>query len=141
MYDRPTMMELLNAVRNHLETQVIPEIRDDRKLYYQTLVAINVLRIIDREMQTGVEQLREEWMRLNFVQGVDTLLPSESSKAHDALAERNRKLCEEIDGGRYDYLPQRAALYEHLMVTTRQQLEVSNPKFLEALAAEDEQST
>jgi uncharacterized protein DUF6285 len=136
MYDRPTIAELLEAVRTHLEKQVIPEIHDDRKLYYQTLVAVNVLRIIEREMQTGTEQIREEWLRLNYVQGVDTLLPSASGKAPDALADRNRKLCEEIKAGRYDYLPQRAALFEHLLLTTRQQLEVSNPKFLESLAME-----
>jgi hypothetical protein len=141
MYDRPTIAELIEAVRYHLETNVIPELHDDpnddRKLYYQTLVATNVLRIIEREMQTGIEQIREEWMRLNFVQGVDVLFPGEQSTVHDALIERNRKLCEEIKAGRYDYLPQRAALFEHLLLTTRQQLEVSNPKFLEALAAED----
>ena len=141
MSDRPTIAELLDAVRTHLENQVTPAIRDDRKLYYQTLVAANVLQIIEREMQTGVEQIREEWMRLNYVQGVDTLLPSDSTQAKDALAERNRKLCEEINVGRYDFMPQRAALFEHLLVTTRQQLEVNNPKFLEMLAEEDRKSS
>lgn len=141
MYDRPTIAELMDAIRNHLETQIIPAVHDDRKLYYQTLIAANLMKIIEREMQTGAEQLREEWTRLNFVQGVDMLYPGDSNKVRDSLAERNRQLCEEIKAGRYDYQPKRAALSEHLLVTTRQQLEVSNPKFLETLAAEDKKSS
>src|SRR5262245_46670117 len=137
MYDRPTISELIDAVRTHLEKQVIPVTTEDRKLYYQTLVAINVLKIIEREMEGGTEHLKEEWTRLNYVQNVTAPFPKEAEEVLPALAERNRKLCEEINSGRYDYMPGRAALFEHLLVTTRKQLEVANPRFLETLADED----
>lgn len=137
MNDRPTVTELLEAVRTHLESQIVPITQEDRKLYYQTLVAVNVLKIIERELQHGNEHLKEEWMRLNFVQNVGTPFPDDVDAVLPSLAERNRKLCEEINAGRYDYMPGRAALFEHLLVTTRKQLEVANPRYLEALAAED----
>ena len=140
MYDRPDIYQLLEAVKSYLQREVVPAIQADRKQYYQALVAINVLGIVEREMQMSVEHLRTEWARLNFVQNVSTPLPTEINEARAALAERNRKLCEEIGAGRYDYAPQRSALYEHLLVTTHAQLEVANPKFLQTLAAEGESS-
>lgn len=140
MYDRPNITELLHAVRTHLEDQVIPTINSERKLYYQTLVAINVLRIVERELQTGQEPLRQEWQRLNFVQGITTPFPEDEATGRATLAERNRRLCEEISAGRYDYMPQRAALFEHLMFTARAQLEIANPRFLQMLAEEDEKN-
>lgn len=137
MYDRPTVAELLDAVRKYLGEQIIPVVKDDRKLNYQTHIAINVLRIIERQMSTGMGQVRDEWLRLNHVQGATNPSPTDSAEALTALTERNRKLCQEISAGRYDYMPQRAALYEHLLATVRVQLEVANPDFLEALAKED----
>ena len=137
MHDRPTISELLDAIYIHLEKQVIPAVEADRRLYYQTLVAMHVLRAVGREIQTGREELKEEWRSLDFVQNLSAALPDDPDEAHEALTERNRKLCDEIKAGRYDYLPQRAALFEHLLLTTRKQLEVSNPKFLEALVLED----
>jgi len=138
MYDRPDIHQLLEAVKSYLQREVVPAVQADRKQYYQALVAINVLGMVEREMQMSVEHLHSEWSRLNFVQNVSTPLPTEIIEARAALAERNRKLCEEIGAGRYDYSPQRSALFEHLLVTTRAQLEVANPKFLQAIAAEGE---
>lgn len=138
MYDRPTTAELLDAVRKYLDEHIIPVVKNDRKLNYQTHIAINVLRIVEREMAAGAGQLREEWLRLNHVQGTTKAPPDNPAEIVPALSERNRKLCEEITAGRYDYMPQRAALFEHLQATVRTQLEVANPDFLEALAKEDQ---
>jgi hypothetical protein len=143
MYDRPTTAELLEAVRTHLINEVIPSLKaKDEKLVAQTTIAANVLAIVTREMQFEAEHLRAEWMRLNFVQNTTPPppMPTDVKDIRQALAERNRKLCEEITSGRYDYQPQRAALFEHLLVTARTQLEVANPQFLEALALEDERN-
>jgi hypothetical protein len=137
MYDRPDIFQLLDAVQVYLQNEVIPTAQEDRKRYYQALVAINVLEVVSREMQMSVDHLKAEWERLNFVQNVTTPLPADVNEARAALAERNRKFCEEISAGRYDYAPGRAALFEHLLTTTRAQLEVANPKFLQALAVED----
>jgi len=137
MYDRPDIFQLLDAVRVYLQNEVVPLTQENRKQYYQTLVAISVLGVVAREMLMNVDHLRAEWERLNFVQNVTRPLPADPYEARAALAERNRKLCEEISAGRYDYTPGRSALFEHLLTTTRAQLEVANPKFLQSLAGED----
>jgi hypothetical protein len=139
MYDRPTAAELLDAVRAYLQDQIVPVVRADRRLYYQTLVAIHVLGTINREMRAHVEHLHEEWKRLNYVQDVKTPMPPDEESLRAALAERNKRLCEDIAAGRYDSSARRAALFEHLVSTTREQLEAANPRFLQALALEDQQ--
>ena len=88
-------------------------------------------------MQAYADHLRAEWNGLNFVQNVTMPAPGDAEGLRATLAERNRKLCQEIDAGRYDQMPQRAALFEHLLMTVQTQLEVANPRFLQALAAED----
>jgi hypothetical protein len=141
MYDRPAIEQMLDALRGYLQHEVIPVVQADARQYDHALLAINVLGIVQRELQLNQEHLKAEWERLNFVQNVSTPFPADVVGAHSALAERNRKLCEEISAGRYDYAPQRSALFEHLLITTRAQLEVANPTFLQSLAAEGESSS
>ncbi len=139
MYDQPVLIELLDAVRAHLETEIAPLLKDgeQRKRYYQTLVAVNVLRIAGRELTMSAEHLLAEWARLNYIQQLDTPLPADPPAARAELAERNRKLCMQINEGDFDRMPQKAALFEHLLATTIEQLQVANPRFLQALALED----
>ncbi|MBZ0278600.1 MAG: DUF6285 domain-containing protein [Anaerolineae bacterium] len=137
MYDKPNAAELIDAVCQHLQDAIIPLLKDtDRRLYYETLVAINALKITQREAALEMVHLREEWQRLNFIQRASTPFPDTLAAAQMALAERNRRLCEDIAAGVYDYWPRQAALFEHLMVTTHAQLEVTNPDFLKQLVLE-----
>jgi len=138
MNDRPSLFQLLDVVRTYLQDGVISATTDDQKQRHRAAIAVDVVGIIERELRMNSDHLKAEWARLNFVQNVTTLMPSDLAEASAALAERNRKLCEEITAGRYDYAPQRSALFEHLLVTTRAQLEVAGPQFLQALASEDE---
>lgn len=137
MYDRPTAPELLQAVRQHLETNLIPLARQTHfKLYFQTLVANNVLKIVEREIRLGEGHLRAEWSRLNML--LDSVPPPESVQALRAqLAERNAALCRAIRAGEWD---DSDLLFEHLKSTARAQLEVANPRFLQMLRAEDADS-
>ena len=136
MYDRPTLIELLDAVRIHLEDQIVPLLKDDRKRYYQTLVAVNVLRIAERELIMDGEHAQAEWQRLNFVQQTDTPLPADPEAAKAELDERNRLLAVQIAAGEFDHNPRLAILYEHLLQTAVEQLQVANPHFLQSLALE-----
>ena len=43
MYDRPDARDLLEAAWLHLEKHVVPLVSNDRKVYVQTLAAINLL--------------------------------------------------------------------------------------------------
>jgi hypothetical protein len=62
-HDRPTPQELSEAVREFLQTEILP-ILDDHRLKFRTLVAINGLGIAERELATTTspqsQQEREE---------------------------------------------------------------------------------
>lgn len=135
MYDRPSARELIEAARQHLETQIIPMARGTQhKLYFQTLVAANVLRIVERELALGTQQRRDHWARLDAILGAQPLPPSDA--AIDAgLRERNQRFCAAIRAGDYD---RDAQVFAHLKAFASEQLAVANPRFLATLAAEDE---
>jgi len=48
MTDRPNARELATAVREFLETEILPALSDQR-LRFRTLVAMNALSIVERE--------------------------------------------------------------------------------------------
>jgi hypothetical protein len=48
-YDRPTAAELAEATREFLEREILPTL-DDHRLKFRTLVAINALGILQREL-------------------------------------------------------------------------------------------
>lgn len=137
MYDRPHADELLEAAWQHLEQFVAPALKSNRRLYFQTLVAINVLKVVAREHHYRPDHLRAQWNRLNAMQDVDLPLPGEWDESLAALAIRNRELCYDIRAGRYDDDFLRETLYEHLYATTLEQLQVANPRYLQQLAAEE----
>jgi Domain of unknown function (DUF6285) len=53
-HDRPSPAELAEAVREFLELEVLPAV-DDRRLRFRTLVAINALGILERELDGPAE--------------------------------------------------------------------------------------
>lgn len=134
MYDRPTAAELIDATRQHLEKHLVPLTRQqDRKVYFQTLVAVNVLKVVERELALRDQHITAEWARLDDLQGAVSR-PISPDSIDSALAARNQQLCKNIRAGQYDT---DSALFEHLKATARAQLEVANPRFLAALDAED----
>ena len=52
MHDRPTALELIEAVTEFLSTEVLPE-ATDRRLKFRTLVALNALAIASRELRAS----------------------------------------------------------------------------------------
>jgi hypothetical protein len=52
--DRPTAPELAAAVREFLETELLPAL-DDPRLRFRTLVAMNALGIVERETAAPLE--------------------------------------------------------------------------------------
>ena len=51
MSDRPNAVELLEAVREFLEREILPAL-DDQRLRFRTLVAMNALGIAQRELES-----------------------------------------------------------------------------------------
>lgn len=58
MHDRPTALELIEAVTEFLSTEVLPAAPDHR-LKFRTLVALNALGIAARELQASNKLLLE----------------------------------------------------------------------------------
>lgn len=137
MLDQPNAAELIDAVRMHLEQAIIPAVRADRKRYFQTLVAINVLRIVMRELELGPEHARAEWRRLNALLGEDVPMPETLTAIQQALDSRNAALSQSIRAGDYDDGDQRGALFDHLKASVIEQLLVSNPRLLGTLQQEE----
>lgn len=125
MYDRPTMTELLEAARLHFENEIVPLARQTNfKLYFQTLVAINVLKIVEREYTIRPYHLRAEWTRINmFLEEQD--MPAQDDDLEVAIQKRNEELCQGIRAGQYD---DDYAMFQHLIARTNEQLEVANRK-------------
>jgi hypothetical protein len=62
MSDRPTALELLEAVEEFLSSEVRPTL-DDQRLKFRTLVAINALGIARRELGADEPGLGEDEIR------------------------------------------------------------------------------
>ncbi len=135
MNDRPHLHELIEATRAHLEQVLVPLAKaTHHKVYFQTLVAVNVLKIAERETRLGDAHARAEWSRLNMLLG-DAPMPDTPQSLLSAIEARNDTLCAMIREGRYD---EHNALFSHLKSTTLEQLTIANPKYLANLHAEDE---
>lgn len=80
MSDRPTALELIEAVTEFLSNEVLPA-ADDHRLKFRTLVALNALGIASRELEAsnkvllGTKELRELAERIRRGDVDDELLP------------------------------------------------------------------
>ncbi len=133
MQDRPTIAELLAAVRGFLESQVVPALEGSRQFHAR--VAANVLAIVGRELLDGDPQLRDEWRRLTALLGSDAGTPGEPPVDLDALsaavATLTQELAARIRAGAADAGPWRASVLAHLRATTIEKLRIANPAYLE----------
>jgi hypothetical protein len=116
--DLPTAEELLLAVREFLEHDVLPEASGRTRFHAR--VAINVLAIVERELALGPAADRAERERLA------ALLPDAGDDA--SLTELNERLAAAIRDGGIDAA--RAELWEHLRATVRDKLAIANPRYL-----------
>lgn len=61
-HDAPSMRELVQAVREFLEADVLPAV--EGRVRFHARVAINVLGMVERELELGHTQAREHFGRL-----------------------------------------------------------------------------
>ncbi len=138
MYDRPDVSELIDAVRQHLEGQVIPSIKGDAKLYFQTLVAANVLKIALRDLALSGDHLQSDWERLNDLLGETILMPANQQAAAVEMKTRNHSLCAAVRAGAWDAPDHMNALIAMALANTADALAIANPKFLIAIQEESQ---
>lgn len=125
MHSRPTMSELLDAVRQHLTEQLIPTLNDPQ-LRFRTLVAAHVLAVVERELALGERPLWQEWAVLTALLHVRPPEPASVAELAASLSDLNRQLATQIRAGERDDDP-------NVLLFLKQQvagkLEVSNPQF------------
>ena len=112
--DRPTAAELVDAVREFLDGQVMPKLEGHTAFHLR--VAINVLGIVERELSFAPGFDRAEHERL------ETLLGHEGEL--DAL---NHELSARIRAGDFDDVP--AVLADHLRTSVLDKLAIANPRY------------
>ena len=84
MQDRPSVCELLAAVRAFLEDDVVPALDGRRRFHAR--VAANVLAIVGRELAAEEATLAAEWRRLAELLGhAAETLPSQREDVRGAV--------------------------------------------------------
>lgn len=132
--DRPTSRELVDAVGAFLEAEVQPAL--DGSVAFHTKVAINVLRIVARELETGSALDAAEAARLTELLGRGATEGGAAAAAEgDAVAEDapagldalNAALLDGIRAGRLDL--DTPGLAAHLRATVLGKLSIDNPRY------------
>jgi hypothetical protein len=133
MQDRPTAIELLTAVREFLEQDVLPGLEGRER--FHGLVAANVLAIVARELADEETQLVAEWQRLRDLLGVDeTVPPGRLDGLRAGIDALTRRLCDRIRAGDADAGPFADAVRAHVRTTVVEKLRIANPRYLGSTA-------
>jgi hypothetical protein len=128
MQDRPTAIELLQAVRDFLERDVLPGLEGRKR--FHGLVAANVLDILGRELAHEETDLVAEWQRLRDVLGVgEETLPGRTVELRAAVRALTERLVDRIRAGEADTGPFADAVRAHVRQTVVEKLRVANPKY------------
>jgi hypothetical protein len=128
MQDRPTIRELLAAVRYFIEADVVPKLEGPKKFHAR--VAANILDIVQRELELEGEQLQREYESLAILLESNEPTPSQREPLRRLVRERTMELCRRIAAGDADEGEWRQAVLVHVRKTVREKLEVANPKYL-----------
>jgi hypothetical protein len=127
MQDRPTIDELLAAVENFLDTEIVPNVPGARGFHGR--VAANAIRIVRRELEREDEQLAAEWAGLDAILG-PSQRPEDRKTLRTALGDRNAALCSLIRNGDADDSDLAARVQEHVRNVVRDKLRVTDPELL-----------
>ncbi len=128
MQDRPTAIELLGAVRTFLESELIPSLEGRKR--FHTLVAANVLAIVERELAGEEASLLAEWTGLAKLLGVDTDPPSRLEALRANVREMTSGLVDRIRAGDADDGDYARSVRAHVRATVVEKLRVANPRYL-----------
>lgn len=130
MQDRPTAIELLHAVRDLLERELIPAL-DDQRLRYHALIGAHVLRIVEREVPGAEARLRAELAALADLLDLPRIqAPDDPDGLRERVLEANRELCRRIRQGTADGGPWRERVLDHVAASVVEKLRIDNPREL-----------
>jgi len=122
MQDRPHAAELAEAVREFIETEVLPGI-DEPRLRFRVLVAANGLGILERELRIGAPLLRREVESLGRLLSRADPAPDDLDELRRRASDLNRELVRRIRRGD---TPE--GTLAHLLATVADKLRVASPR-------------
>ncbi len=124
MQDRPTATELLSAIADLLENDLLPAL--PASLQHRARVAGNLARIIERESQLGVRLLLEERDLLLglLAQSPQHLLPGALA---EQVADLNQQLADELQ--QPPTAARAAAVWDALFTIARGKLAITKPGY------------
>ncbi len=125
MNDRPDAVELLNAVRDFVEDELVPRLSGRER--YHARVAANVVAIVAREIESEEDQLLSEWRRLGALLDDPAPAPARRRELRDGIRARSELLVERIRAGGADGGVFREAALSHLRHTVADKLVVASP--------------
>ncbi len=127
MGDRPTKLELLEAVRRFLDEDLAGELEGVRRFHAR--VASNALAIVSREIECEAESLPALYARLAALLGHAEPAPSELADLDRAIDELEAELGERIRAGDADAAAFRGEVLAYLRESVRERLRVANPGY------------
>ena len=127
MQDKPGADELLDALAEFLDSEVVPAFEGRKR--FHAIVAANVARITAREFRLGPAQSKTEAMELRALLNAPAAAGAEGSSA-DELAALNADLCRRIARGEADDGVFRASVLAFLRRATERKLAIDDPKRL-----------
>lgn len=126
MQDKPAAEELLEALAQFLDAEVVPAFEGRRR--FHAIVAANVARIVAREIRLGPEQTKQEYAALCDLLGKS---PTDPAPTAATLAELNAELCTRINEGAADHGDDRRRLIDFLRSVVAAKLAIDNPKLIQ----------
>jgi Domain of unknown function (DUF6285) len=128
MQPRPDAPELAAAIREFLETEIVPTLTDPR-LKFRTLVAMNALGMLEREVKLEEAFLKAELADLSSLLKMDESEPNSLEGLKTVVTKLNAELSQRI---RTDRVP--AGTFETLKRAAVDKLRVSSPGYLKRYA-------
>ena len=125
--DRPTKLELLEAVRQFLDRELVPELEGVHRFHAR--VAGNVLGIVAREIELEGPALRRRHAALAELLACDRPAPLEPPALAREVEALERELAERIRAGQADAAPERERVLACLWVSVRERLTIANPTY------------
>jgi hypothetical protein len=124
--DKPSAEDLLEALAEFLDAEVIPAFEGRRR--FHAIVAANVARIVAREIRLRPEQTRQEYAALCDLLGEPATEPAPSD---ETLSRLSSELCDRINHGAADTGDYRKKVIDFLRTVVAAKLAIDNPKMLQ----------
>lgn len=126
MQDKPSADELLDALAEFLENDVVPAFEGRKR--FHAIVAANVARIAAREFRFGPPQRTAEIAELRDLLGDSSTTVGESEPSEYDLVALTAELCRRIEQGEADAGEFRRRAFGFLRRSTERKLAIDDPK-------------